>query len=73
MAQEQAELAERQEALQKEHEEVQRFADASKFLWAVRCHLHNLAGHAFQTRGHIADERRVDVGEDVHAFFREFR
>ena len=24
-----------------EHDEVQRFADASKFLWAVRCHLHD--------------------------------
>ena len=29
-----------------ERDEIQRFADASKFIWAVRCHLHDLSGRA---------------------------
>ncbi|MEL6266637.1 MAG: hypothetical protein AAFR52_13490, partial [Pseudomonadota bacterium] len=29
-----------------EEEEVARFAEAAKFLWAVRNHLHDLAGRA---------------------------
>lgn len=41
-----------------EPEEVQRFADASKFIWAVRCHLHELAGRA-QER--LTFDRQVEI------------
>ncbi len=41
-----------------EHDEVQRFADASKFIWAVRCHLHDLAGRAQE---HLTFDRQVEI------------
>ncbi|MCH8167196.1 MAG: [protein-PII] uridylyltransferase [Proteobacteria bacterium] len=41
-----------------EHDEVQRFADASKFLWAVRCHLHDLAGRAQEK---LTFDRQVEI------------
>ncbi|HUF86881.1 MAG TPA: [protein-PII] uridylyltransferase [Thermohalobaculum sp.] len=65
-----------------EHDEVQRFADASKFLWAVRCHLHDLAGRAqeqltFDRQVEIAKrmgfadhDGRMAVEHFMHAYFR---
>ncbi|GMG84195.1 [protein-PII] uridylyltransferase [Paralimibaculum aggregatum] len=41
-------------------EEVQRFADASKFIWAVRCHLHDLAGRA---QDQLTFDRQVEIAE----------
>jgi [protein-PII] uridylyltransferase len=41
-------------------EEVQRFADAAKFLWAVRCHLHDLAGRA---QDQLTFDRQVEIAE----------
>ena len=41
-------------------DEVQRFADASKFIWAVRCHLHDLAGRA-QER--LTFDRQVEIAQ----------
>ncbi|MGD1924243.1 MAG: [protein-PII] uridylyltransferase [Paracoccaceae bacterium] len=43
-----------------EREEVQRFADASKFIWAVRCHLHDLAGRAQET---LTFDRQVEIAQ----------
>ncbi|MEM9146965.1 MAG: [protein-PII] uridylyltransferase [Pseudomonadota bacterium] len=42
------------------HEEVQRFANAAKFIWAVRCHLHDLAGRA---QDHLTFDRQVEIAE----------
>ncbi|MEM0989922.1 MAG: [protein-PII] uridylyltransferase [Pseudomonadota bacterium] len=41
-----------------EHDEVQRFADASKFIWAVRSHLHDLAGRAQEQ---LTFDRQVEI------------
>jgi [protein-PII] uridylyltransferase len=41
-----------------EQDEVQRFADASKFIWAVRCHLHDLAGRAQEQ---LTFDRQVEI------------
>ena len=41
-----------------EHEEVKRFADAAKFIWAVRCHLHDLANRAQE---HLTFDRQVEI------------
>ncbi|MEM6971727.1 MAG: [protein-PII] uridylyltransferase [Pseudomonadota bacterium] len=41
-----------------EEEEVQRFADAAKFLWAVRSHLHDIAGRATEA---LTFDRQVDI------------
>ncbi|MEL7348777.1 MAG: [protein-PII] uridylyltransferase, partial [Pseudomonadota bacterium] len=43
-----------------EEEEVQRFADAAKFLWAVRHHLHDQAGRATEV---LAFDRQVEIAE----------
>jgi [protein-PII] uridylyltransferase len=43
-----------------ERDEVQRFAEAAKFIWAVRCHLHDLAGRG-QER--LTFDRQVEVAE----------
>ena len=43
-----------------EQDEVQRFADASKFIWAVRCHLHDLAGRAQEQ---LTFDRQVEIAE----------
>ncbi len=65
-----------------EEDEVRRFADASKFLWAVRCHLHDLAGRAqeqltFDRQVEIARrmgfsdrDGRMGVEHFMHAYFR---
>ncbi|MFB3129782.1 MAG: [protein-PII] uridylyltransferase, partial [Lysobacteraceae bacterium] len=65
-----------------ERDEVQRFADASKFIWAVRCHLHDLAGRAqeqltFDRQVEIAGrmgfadhDGRMAVEHFMHAYFR---
>jgi len=65
-----------------EREEVQRFADASKFIWAVRCHLHDLAGRAQEQltfdrqveiarrMGYVDCEGRMGVEHFMHAYFR---
>ncbi|MEM1344156.1 MAG: [protein-PII] uridylyltransferase [Pseudomonadota bacterium] len=42
------------------HEEVQRFADAAKFIWAVRAHLHDLSGRAQEQ---LTFDRQVEVAE----------
>ncbi|MEO1599691.1 MAG: [protein-PII] uridylyltransferase [Pseudomonadota bacterium] len=42
------------------HEEVQRFANAAKFIWAVRCHLHDLAGRA---QDHLTFDRQIEIAE----------
>ncbi len=41
-----------------QHDEVQRFADASKFIWAVRCHLHDLAGRAQEQ---LTFDRQIEI------------
>jgi [protein-PII] uridylyltransferase len=41
-----------------EQDEVRRFADASKFIWAVRCHLHDLAGRAQEQ---LTFDRQVEI------------
>ncbi len=41
-------------------EEVRRFAEAAKFLWAVRCHLHDLAGRA---QDRLTFDRQVEIAE----------
>lgn len=41
-----------------EHDEVARFAEAAKFIWAVRCHLHDLTGRA-QER--LTFDRQVEI------------
>ncbi len=43
-----------------ERDEVQRFADAAKFLWAVRCHLHDLASRAQEK---LTFDRQVEIAE----------
>ncbi|MEM6663976.1 MAG: [protein-PII] uridylyltransferase [Pseudomonadota bacterium] len=43
-----------------QHDEVQRFADASKFIWAVRCHLHDLTGRAQEQ---LTFDRQVEIAE----------
>ncbi|MEM6677236.1 MAG: nucleotidyltransferase domain-containing protein, partial [Pseudomonadota bacterium] len=65
-----------------EHEEVARFAEAAKFLWAVRHHLHDLAGRAsemltFDRQVEIAERMgyregggRMPVEHFMHAYFR---
>lgn len=65
-----------------ERDEVQRFADASKFIWAVRAHLHDLAGRAqeqltFDRQVEIAErlgyreaDGRMAVEHFMHAYFR---
>ena len=65
-----------------EHEEVQRFADASKFIWAVRCHLHDLSRRAqevltFDMQVEIAErlgyenaDGRLAVEHFMHTYFR---
>jgi [protein-PII] uridylyltransferase len=65
-----------------EHDEVQRFAEASKFIWAVRCHLHDLAGRAqeqltFDRQVEIAGrmgfedhDGRMGVEHFMHTYFR---
>ncbi|MEM7190082.1 MAG: [protein-PII] uridylyltransferase [Pseudomonadota bacterium] len=65
-----------------ERDEVQRFADASKFIWAVRCHLHDLTGRAqeqltFDRQVEIADrmgyedaDGRRAVEHFMHTYFR---
>jgi len=65
-----------------ERDEVQRFADASKFIWAVRCHLHDLVGRAqeqltFDRQIEIAGrmgfadhDGRMAVEHFMHAYFR---
>ncbi len=39
-------------------EEVQRFADAAKFIWAVRAHLHDLSGRA---QDRLTFDRQVEI------------
>ncbi|MEM8624034.1 MAG: [protein-PII] uridylyltransferase [Pseudomonadota bacterium] len=41
-----------------EHEEVDRFAQAAKFLWATRSHLHELTGRATEV---LAFDRQVEI------------
>ncbi|MEM7669826.1 MAG: [protein-PII] uridylyltransferase, partial [Pseudomonadota bacterium] len=41
-----------------ESEEVQRFADAAKFIWAVRCHLHDLNGRAVEV---LDFDRQIEI------------
>ncbi|MCL5776615.1 [protein-PII] uridylyltransferase [Limibaculum sp. FT325] len=65
-----------------EREEVARFAEAAKFIWAVRCHLHDLAGRAqeqltFDRQVEIAARMgyrdaggRMGVEHFMHAYFR---
>ncbi|MFK7944146.1 MAG: [protein-PII] uridylyltransferase [Paracoccaceae bacterium] len=65
-----------------DQDEVQRFADAAKFIWAVRCHLHDLAERAqeqltFDRQVEIAarmgfeDEGgRMGVEHFMHTYFR---
>ncbi|MEL6197579.1 MAG: nucleotidyltransferase domain-containing protein, partial [Pseudomonadota bacterium] len=43
-----------------EEEEVRRFAEAAKFLWAVRHHLHDLTGRATEV---LAFDRQVEIAE----------
>jgi [protein-PII] uridylyltransferase len=43
-----------------EQDEVRRFADASKFIWAVRCHLHDLAGRAQEQ---LTFDRQVEIAQ----------
>ncbi|MHA1530052.1 MAG: [protein-PII] uridylyltransferase [Alphaproteobacteria bacterium] len=65
-----------------ERDEVQRFADASKFIWAVRCHLHDLAGRAQEQltfdrqveiagrMGFVDHDGRMAVEHFMHTYFR---
>jgi [protein-PII] uridylyltransferase len=65
-----------------QHDEVQRFADASKFIWAARCHLHDLAGRAqeqltfdwqvdiAQRMGFKDEGGRMGVEHFMHTYFR---
>ncbi|MEM7496768.1 MAG: [protein-PII] uridylyltransferase [Pseudomonadota bacterium] len=65
-----------------EHDEVARFAEAAKFLWATRCHLHDLAGRATEVlsfdrqveiaarMGYEDAEGRMGVERFMHAYFR---
>ena len=41
-------------------DEVQRFADAAKFIWAVRCHLHHLNGRAQEV---LSFDRQIEIAE----------
>lgn len=41
-----------------ERAEVRRFAEAAKFIWAVRCHLHHLAGRAQEQ---LTFDRQVEI------------
>jgi [protein-PII] uridylyltransferase len=41
-----------------ERDEVQRFADASKFIWAVRCHLHDLVGRVQEK---LTFDRQIEI------------
>ncbi|MEM7506669.1 MAG: [protein-PII] uridylyltransferase [Pseudomonadota bacterium] len=43
-----------------QRDEVQTFADAAKFIWAVRCHLHDLSGRAQET---LSFDRQVEIAE----------
>ena len=45
-----------------ERDEVGRFADAAKFIWAVRCHLHDLAGRAQEQ---LTFDRQVEIAERI--------
>lgn len=42
------------------HDEVQKFADAAKFIWAVRCHLHDLNGRAQEV---LSFDRQIEIAE----------
>ncbi|MEM0921678.1 MAG: [protein-PII] uridylyltransferase [Pseudomonadota bacterium] len=42
------------------HDEVQRFAEAAKFIWAVRCHLHDLVGRAQEV---LSFDRQIELAE----------
>ncbi|MEM7059160.1 MAG: [protein-PII] uridylyltransferase [Pseudomonadota bacterium] len=42
------------------HNEVRRFAKAAKFIWAVRCHLHDLVGRAQEQ---LTFDRQVEIAE----------
>ncbi|HUF57203.1 MAG TPA: [protein-PII] uridylyltransferase, partial [Thermohalobaculum sp.] len=65
-----------------EQDEVSRFAEAGKFIWAVRCHLHMLADRAqerltFDRQVEIAErmgfsehDGRMAVEHFMHAYFR---
>ncbi len=41
-----------------QEDEVRRFAEAAKFIWAVRCHLHDLAGRAQEQ---LTFDRQVEI------------
>ncbi len=41
-----------------EEDEVRRFAEAAKFIWAVRCHLHELAG---RPQEQLTFDRQVEI------------
>ncbi len=43
-----------------EHDEVRRFANAAKFIWAVRCHLHDLVGRAQEQ---LTFDRQVEIAQ----------
>ncbi len=43
-----------------EEDEVQKFADAAKFLWAVRCHLHDLSHRAQEV---LSFDRQIEVAQ----------
>ncbi|MEM6547027.1 MAG: [protein-PII] uridylyltransferase [Pseudomonadota bacterium] len=43
-----------------EHQEVQRFADAAKFIWAVRCHLHDVADGPQEQ---LTFDRQIEIAE----------
>ncbi|MGF1501536.1 MAG: [protein-PII] uridylyltransferase [Paracoccaceae bacterium] len=42
------------------HDEVTRFAEAAKFLWAVRCHLHDISGRAQEA---LTFDRQIEIAE----------
>jgi [protein-PII] uridylyltransferase len=41
-----------------EEDEVRRFAEAAKFIWAVRCHLHDLSG---RSQEQLTFDRQVEI------------
>ncbi|MEM6906697.1 MAG: [protein-PII] uridylyltransferase, partial [Pseudomonadota bacterium] len=43
-----------------EHDEVQKFADAAKFIWAVRSHLHDIAGRAQEV---LSFDNQIEIAE----------
>jgi [protein-PII] uridylyltransferase len=66
-----------------QQDEVQRFADAAKFIWAVRCHLHDLVGRAQEKltfdwqveiaarMGYNDHDGRMGVEHFMHTYFRQ--